>query len=416
MKKLPVSFVGAIVACAAMGVYAAPDFSMIGYATVKDDSLAKTTGGAGGTSRTITNLADLQTWAAGREKNTTPEIVTIDGKFTSSSSLPITIKHGANLTIIGAKGEDMNNVGFNFVDYKNVIVQSMTIHEVAYPNDAITIDASHHIWINQCELYSKIGVGITVDTYDGLLDIKKGAHAVTVSWCRLHDHMKCSLVGHTDNTSQQAEDSQIRVTYHHDWFYKTNSRNPSLRFGAVHMFNNIYEDIGDYGVAARDGGYVKAENCHYNNVVLPMSTDEFPVTGLPNGYICQTGNTFTGTCGSNVISQTGCDFWNSTTLPYSYTLDPVASLETIVKPNSGVPGSSIPVSIQNGKSIAPSMSEVIPGKSMVIRTSLDLGGKNVQGSGEVFDIYGRKISSSVVRNRLKANAIFIVKVNSDNRQ
>ena len=280
----------------------------------------------------------------------------------------------------------------------------------------ITIDSSHHIWINQCELYSKIGAGITQDTYDGLLDIKKGSHAVTVSWCRLHDHMKCSLVGHTDNTSQQAEDSQIRVTYHHNWFYKTNSRNPSLRFGAVHMFNNIYEDIGDYGVAARDGGHVKAENCHYNNVVLPMSTDEFPVDGLPNGYICETGNTFTGTCGANVISQTGCDFWNSTTLPYSYTLDPVASLETIVKPNSGVPGSSLPVSIENGKGIAPSLSKAATGKSMVVRTSVELGGKNFQANGEVFDIYGRKISGSSLRSSFKAHGVFIVKMHVDYQQ
>ena len=411
-----VSLICVFMMCIAVGVYAAPDFSMIGYATVKDDSLAKTTGGAGGTSRTITNLADLQTWAAGREKNTTPEIVTIDGKFTSSSSLPVTIKHGANLTIIGAKGEDMNNVGFNFVDYKNVIVQSMTIHQVAYPNDAITIDASHHIWINQCELYSKIGAGITVDTYDGLLDIKKGAHAVTVSWCRLHDHMKCSLVGHTDDVSQQTEDSQIRVTYHHNWFYKTNSRNPSLRFGAVHMFNNIYEDIGDYGVAARDGGHVKAENCHYNNVALPMSTDEFPVTGLPNGYICETGNTFTGTCGANVISQSGCDFWTSTMLPYTYTLDPVASLETIVKPNSGVPGSSLPVSIENGKGIAPSLSKPAMGKSVVACTSVELGGRNAIAFGDIYDIYGRKISTSSLRAGLKAKGVFIVKMHIGQQQ
>jgi hypothetical protein len=178
------------------------------------------------------------------------------------------------------------------------------------------------------------------------------------------------------------------------------------------MFNNIYEDIGDYGLAARDGGHVKAENCHYNNVVLPMSTDEFPVDGLPNGYICQTGNTFTGTCGANVISQTGCDFWNSTTLPYSYTLDPVASLETTVKPNSGIPGSSIPVSIDNLGYNAPSGSKVIAGKSMVVRTSVELGSGSIGKNEEVFDIYGRKISGSSLKSSLKAHGVFIVKVNN----
>ena len=143
-----------------------------------------------------------------------------------------------------------------------------------------------------------------------------------------------------------------------------------------------------------------------------MSTDEFPVDGLPNGYICQTGNTFTGTCGANVISQTGCDFWNSTTLPYSYTLDPVASLETTVKPNSGIPGSPIPVSIDNSGYNAPSISKAVTGKSIVLRTNVELSGKSSQILGEVFDIYGRKISSSALRSSLKTHGVFIVKVNN----
>jgi hypothetical protein len=212
----------------------------------------------------------------------------------------------------------------------------MKIHEVIYPNDALSIDACQHVWVDHNEFYSKIGAGITVDTYDGLLDIKNGSRYVTISWNYLHDHMKCSLIGHTDNTNQLATDTLIRVTYHHNWFSHTDGRNPSLRFGAVHMFNNMYEDITDYGLAARDGAHAKAENNHYHNVVLPMSTDKFPVTGLPNGYICQSGNLFTGTCGANVISQTGCEFWDSTALPYSYFLEPAESVESLVKMFAGL--------------------------------------------------------------------------------
>jgi hypothetical protein len=109
------------------------------------------------------------------------------------------------------------------------------------------------------------------------------------------------------------------------------------------MFNNLYEDITDYGLAARDGAHAKAENNHYQNVVLPMSTDKFPVTGLPNGYICQSGNLFTGTCGANVISQTGCEFWDSTALPYSYFLEPAESVESLVKMFAGLKSTSTAV-------------------------------------------------------------------------
>jgi pectate lyase len=311
--------------------------NIIGYAAVSGEGYTTTTGGAGGSSITISTLADLQTWVSNREDNTTPEIVYIDTKIFSSSSIVLTIKHGANITIygVGNSGE-LQNIGLNIRDYKNVIVRNMKIHEVLYPNDAITIDECQHVWIDHCELYSKIGPGITVDTYDGLLDIKKGSRYVTVSWCYLHDHMKCSLIGHTDNANQQATDSLIRVTYHHNWFSYTDGRNPSIRFGAIHMFNNYFEEITDYGLAARDGAHAKLENNLYYNVNLPMSTDKFPVDGLPNGYICESGTLLSGTTGSTVISQTGCNFWDSTTLPYPYSLDSTSDVASIVKANTGI--------------------------------------------------------------------------------
>jgi pectate lyase len=311
--------------------------SMIGYATVSGDGYTTTTGGTGGTATTVSTLADLQTFAASCEDNTTPKILYISGKISSSSSTVITIKHGANISIYGiGSTSELQNVGLNIWDYQNVIIRNLKIHEVFYPDDALTIAACQHVWIDHNELYSKMGTGITVDTYDGLLDIKKGSRYVTVSWNYLHDHMKCSLIGHTDNTSQQAEDSQMRITFHHNYFYNTDGRNPSLRFGAVHMFNNYFKTISDYGIAARDGGHAKLENNVYEDVNIPMTTDKFPVSGLPNGYICESGNLLTGTTGAKVISQTGCDFWTSTTLPYSYTLDAVSSVTTTVPAGVGV--------------------------------------------------------------------------------
>lgn len=81
--------------------YGAPNFNMIGYATVSGDGLNTTTGGAGGSTKTVTTLAALQEWAKNREKNTTPEILIIKGKIASSSSVLITIKNGANISILG---------------------------------------------------------------------------------------------------------------------------------------------------------------------------------------------------------------------------------------------------------------------------------------------------------------------------
>ncbi|MBN2036404.1 MAG: hypothetical protein JW768_06640 [Chitinispirillaceae bacterium] len=385
-----------VVLCAWAATIATPNFDMIGYATTNGG----TTGGAGGASRTISSLSALESWASDREDNSTAEVVTISGRI--SGSTLITIKRGANITIQGTgSSSELVGVGLNIRDYTNVIVKNLKIREVEYPDDALTLDNVQRGWVDHCELHSKIGSGIDQDTYDGLLDIKKGSAAITISWCYLHDHMKCSLVGHTDNTNQQAEDSKIRVTYHHNYFVNTDGRNPSIRFGATHMFNNYYGNITDYGLAARDGAHAKVENCHYENVKLPMSTDKFPVDGLPNGYICQSGNLFTGSCGNNVISQTGCDWWNSSTLPYRYTLDPVNSVKTTVARYAGFGNNS--VAIDN---IA--MGTATAGKKQLVRVHALLKNSHIP-AGEVFDIHGRKLTRGSLDHRSKAQGIVIIR-------
>lgn len=357
-----------------LALHAAPDFKLVGYGSVNAEGQNGTTGGAGGRTVVVKTLAELEAWAAGREKNTTPEIIQISGKIASSSSTLITIKNGANITVEGVgKTGELENVGLNIRDYKNVIVRNLTIHEVKYPNDALTLDNVQHGWVDRCELFSKIGAGIGVDTYDGLLDIKKGSRWITISWNHLHHHMKCSLIGHTDNESQQAEDGQIRVTYHHNWFHHTDGRNPSLRFGAVHMFNNIFEEISDYGIAVRVGAHAKLENNLYHNVKLPMATDKFPVDGLPMGHICESGNVLTGSTGAKQVSQTGCEWWNATSLPYAYTPDAMAKVEAEVRLHSGLGNN--PVSVNK-------------------RVEVRKAGRLIPYRG--FDLQGKKVS---VRNR-----------------
>lgn len=310
-----------------------PDFKMTGYANVEGDGLVTTTGGEGGTSDTVSSLEALQAYAKNREKNTSPGILYIRGKIESPESLVISIKHGANISVIGlGRDAELFNVGLNIWDYVNVIVRNLTIHEVLYPNDAITVDECHHVWIDHCELYSKIGEGIGVDTYDGLLDIKNGSRYVTVSWNYLHDHMKCSLIGHSDDASHEATDLQLRITFHHNYFQNTDGRNPSLRFGAIHMYNNYLENIADYGVAVRQAAHAKIEYNHFNSVSIPVTTNKFDG---PEGFVCMSGNIYSGTCteADNSITQTDCDFWND--LPYAYEPDSADKVAMLVQLYAG---------------------------------------------------------------------------------
>ena len=314
-----------------------PDFSIKGYATVSREGLETTTGGENGKVTVIENLAQLIAWGESREDNYTAETVIIKGKIEAEITTVISIKRGKDISILGDSGSnggyaEIKNILLNIRQYSNVIVRNLKMHEVFYPEDDLTIDECHHVWIDHCEFHSKIGPGITVDTYDGLLDIKKGAHNVTVSWCYFHDHMKTVLIGHSDNNGEQ--DVNLEVTFHHNWFSNTDGRNPSLRFGKVHYFNNYLENITDYGFAVRNGAHAKIENCHFESVNVPIATDKFD----GHGFACISGSMYSGTCSetsNEVNSPFDCEFWNDQ-IPYSYTLENTNTVKISVENFAGV--------------------------------------------------------------------------------
>ena len=306
-----------------------------GYAALSGENFNTTTGGAGGTVINISTLTQLQDWVASREDNSAAEIVYINAHIEQpgATSLVLTIKRGANISIIGNTADaGLKNIGLNIRQYNNVIIRNLTIHEVFYPNDGITIDECHHVWVDHNDLYSKNGEGITVDTYDGLLDLKNGARFVTISWNRLHSHKKVNLVGHTDNANAQAVDQNIRATFHHNYYYDNDGRMLSLRWGAAHFYNNYLKDIYDYGMAARQGAHALIENNIYENVVTPITTNKFDGIGI----VCERGNLFTGTSGPNSITQIDCNWWNATTLSYNYTLTPTSELIGLLTSKTGV--------------------------------------------------------------------------------
>jgi pectate lyase len=129
----------------------------------------------------------------------------------------------------------LSGVGIRILDVSNVIVRNLKISNVlAEAGDAIGIQQASQIWIDHVDLSSNRDHD--KDYYDGLLDITHGSFGVTVTWSKLHDHWKGSLVGHSD--SNGAEDVNLRVTYAYNWWSNMNSRTPSFRFGQGHILAN----------------------------------------------------------------------------------------------------------------------------------------------------------------------------------
>ncbi len=212
-----------------------------------------------------------------------------------------------------------------------LLFENMKISKVQAGNgngDAIHLDNAKRVWLDHNDLSSDTSHG--TDYYDGLLDITHGSDYVTVSWSKLHDHVKCSLVGHSDGNSSE-DSGHLRVTYHHNAFQTCAQRNPRVRFGnPVHVFNNYYyKDPSytdySYGIASTCGAGVLVEGNYFENIADPTHTAE---GSSPGGSIVARNNYF-------VNSGTPQTSGSVASIPYSYTVDNPSGVKANVLANAG---------------------------------------------------------------------------------
>jgi pectate lyase len=110
--------------------------------------------------------------------------------------------------------------------------------------DNLDLVGATHVWVDHNE-FSDGGndrqpsyYGRKYEVHDGLLDIVNGSDLVTVSYNRLHDHDKTMLIGNTDKPTYDV--GKLRVTLHHNLFSEIGQRAPRVRYGQVHVYDNLY--------------------------------------------------------------------------------------------------------------------------------------------------------------------------------
>ena len=295
-----------------------PTSGLQGYATVN----GTVTGGAGGPTVEVSNLADLKKYLAASG----PYIVKISGTIVGSEAIPVSsdktlLGQGAKLVGLGLK------IGSTSKVISNVIVQNIAFEKPIAPIDKIAIaNGAHHIWIDHCDFTSDMDHG--KDYYDGQIDITHGVDYVTVSWSRFRDHYKNSLVGHSDSNGSE-DTGHLTVTYHHNLFENVASRNPSIRFGRAHVYNNYYLNIDNYGIASRMGAEVVVENNYFENVAMPIMADT-SLSSTP-GKVRGTETNVYKNSGANSISTSPATM----TLPYRYQLDDASKVPALVLQGAG---------------------------------------------------------------------------------
>nr|WP_307391086.1 pectate lyase [Bacillus horti] len=296
---------------------------IVGFASLNGG----TTGGSGPNSDVVTVTTGTQLQNALKNKNANrPLTIFVNGTITPSNSTglsKIDIKDVDNVSIlgVGTRGE-LNGIGIKIWRANNIIIRNLKIHHVNIGDkDAISIEGpSSNIWIDHNELYNSLDVH--KDFYDGLLDVKRNAEYITISYNYFHDSWKTSLVGSSDS-----DNFDRKITYHHNRWENINSRAPLFRFGQGHLFNNYYNNIIDTGINTRMGARLRIEHNHFENSKDPIVS----LYSSQIGYYHVVNNKYVNSTGSMPTTSTV-----NYTPPYSYTLLPVDNVKSHVIQYSGV--------------------------------------------------------------------------------
>lgn len=300
-----------------------PPAGLIGYATLNALGQNSTTGGAGGPTVTVTTASALisEISAAG------PRIVRVQGMLTVPSGMH---EVASDKTIVGVgSGSGISGGGLNIglaIDDDITSPPSNAVHNVIIRNlifqnandDSINVQMfSHHIWIDHNEFRP---------AFDGSLDVKRGSDYVSISWNRFAGTDKTMLLGHDDDNGAQ-DTGRLHVTYYDNWFDASQQRNPRVRFGnVVHVLNNYYGSVDDYGIASTQNGAVLVEGNSFENTDSPC---ELGQGDSPAGALRAVNNVFanSGTC------QTGGSVGG---VPYPYTAQNPNNVKSSVTSGAGV--------------------------------------------------------------------------------
>ena len=194
------------------------------------------------------------------------------------------IKSKSDITILGAAGSGANFGIHVAAAASNVIIRNMTIGLLpgGSDSDIISIEGMSagvpkNIWIDHNEFFSSMAVcaGAGDTAFDGMLDVKKGADMITVSYNYMHDHHKVSLNGYTDG-----DDAVRHITFHHNLFENIGSRVPLQRHGYSHVVNNFFSKVEASGINVRMGGYALVEANYFENVKNPVTARDSSAVGF----------------------------------------------------------------------------------------------------------------------------------------
>ncbi|MCQ2089825.1 MAG: DUF6383 domain-containing protein [Fibrobacter sp.] len=257
-----------------------PDFPMTGFATQNGG----TTGGKGYGEVTVSTTSELANYAKAGNKI----IYVKPGTYAG----PINV--GSNVTIYGYQGaiitQPTSGSAMKLSGSKNVIIRNLKFQGIGAhdDDDEDCLQVNHeskNVWIDHVDIY---------DGHDGNLDITNASDYVTISWTKFSytskstGHQFSNLIG--NSKTKTSDRGHLNVTFHHTWWADgVVERMPRVRFGKVHVANNLFDSKNtSYCVRAAIEANIRIENNVFLNVqkALDLYTSDGAITAaqMINNY------------------------------------------------------------------------------------------------------------------------------------
>jgi pectate lyase len=175
--------------------------------------------------------------------------------------------------------------------------------------DSISIRHATNVWIDHnrfADVRSRdesqpTYFGHRYQVHDGLLDITDESDYVTVSWNQFVSHDKAMLIGNSDDAV--ADRGKLRVTLHHNLFENVGQRMPRVRYGRVHVYDNLYKISGDtnyrssWGVGFESRIYAENNYFELSKSFGPMEV----IDGKKGAGLTAVGNCWTEKAGCEPV-------------------------------------------------------------------------------------------------------------------
>ncbi|MBQ9399325.1 MAG: polysaccharide lyase family 1 protein [Bacteroidales bacterium] len=315
MKKTILTAALSLIICASMSAQAPT-----GFVTFPDMGLNGVTGGMAGEVVRVTNRADFEKYVG----DDVPRTVILDADLAGAGIYDKSdrINIGSNKTIIGSgAGRQINGICLEADRKENIIIRNLSIG-LGKP-DGLAFRTCHHVWVDHCDLY-------TCD--DGLLDFTIASNYLTASWNTIHDHNKVTLVN--SGTGHFEDHDRERATYHHNYFFNNEQRNPRVGYGLAHVYNNVYYNIHQYCIGYHSQAKVLSENNYFGEKAPSPFNQMYWIEPWTYAYAdCEErGSYFTTPLENNPKKQpTGVSFDVAQFYDYGFSLDEAVSLPMQIK-------------------------------------------------------------------------------------